>query len=126
MNRRRWPSLGAAVLATVISGCDDPVAPSSQSFSFHVQSSFHENWVHISLDDSPVFNGAVTTLPQLGLAAVVHSSATKGSHVVKLFVGATETVATFELQAYVYVVVRFDPQTSQAAIDVTDERPVYE
>ena len=64
-NRVAGAVLAVVLLVTSMPGCDEPAAPASQSFEFHIQSFFQGDWVRLELDDRPVFWGRATTEPLL-------------------------------------------------------------
>lgn len=125
-NRVAGAVLAVVLLVTSMPGCDEPAAPASQSFEFHIQSFFQGDWVRLELDDRPVFWGRATTEPLLGVAAVIPSSATPGAHVARVTVGGVERTVQFDLRSPLYILVQLDPQGPQPAITVTSVRPLYD
>lgn len=98
----------------------------SQDFEVHLTSHFQDEYVYVALDDRVVFRGFVTTDHTIGLAGVVHATAERGEHDIKISVGLEEVRETLNFDEYVYVLVSRDGVSQELAIRVTTQSPAYD
>jgi hypothetical protein len=130
--------MGAVLLIAVWAGCDGlsdskPRGP-SHALEIHLQNSFDGDAVRVTIDDMPVFAGAVTTDYVWSLAKIIELERPQGSHRVTVVVNETHRAsATVTLDRPLYLGVRFYPEPlprlsidEGVVIDVTDQRFVYD
>lgn len=109
--------LSIPLVLLLFAACRKTSNPAVFDLRVDLQATFEQDHVQVIIDNQPLSNTEVTTIPTLGIAKSISTAATEGMHSIKVIVNdSTVKTEDFTQSANLYIGVTFNKAAKTVSI----------